>query len=73
MDPLMVFLWRIGCYPTLLLTGAEVRALSEDDERELREDFDATDRLIEQLRRLAREDDGPFRLDFEAQAVTVGA
>ena len=67
-------LWRdiLGQAPGLDLRRVRLRAFTEADWRELRDDFNATEAMIRELRRLAAEvmDDRDVRIDFEAETVT---
>ena len=66
-------LWhRIGMdAPTLRLRRVQLAAFTEADWREIRDEFGATELMIEELRRLAADanDDRDVAIDFETERV----
>lgn len=61
----------MGIYPGLVLTSAQVLALTDEDEREIREDFGAEPPMLQEVRALAAVPGRLLRLRFDTQTVEI--
>lgn len=63
--------YDLGIYLALTLSSAEVSSLTDEELRDLRDDFGATEDLIVAMRELARLPGRWLRLHFDSQSVAL--